>query len=473
MLIGRKMESSELLKLCDSDRSEFVAIYGRRRVGKTYLVNEVLGDRMLFRHSGLSRDDMEGQLEGWRSSLADAGVKDPPVVKSWIEAFDALKPLIRSSRKRKKVIFIDEMPWMDTPRSNFVSALEFFWNGWASARHDILLVVCGSATSWIINKVIRNHGGLHNRVTAQIALEPFSLQECEQYARAQGLGMNRRQLMEGYMVMGGVPYYWSLLERGKSITQNIDTLFFARNGKLRNEFTELYHSLFKSPEDYIGVITALSKRKSGLTRNDIAEGSHTANNGRLTTILADLEQCGFIRRFSVVGKKSHDAIYQLTDHFTLFYFQFMEGNASEDEQFWSKCIGRPVYNTWAGLAFERLCFSHIEQIKRAIGIAAVSTNVFAWRAAADEVYGPGAQIDMLIDRQDQVVNLCEMKYSAAPYAIDKELADSLQYRRERFIRATKNRKAIHLTMITANGLLRNAYAGEIQCEVTADELFGK
>lgn len=273
------------------------------------------------------------------------------------------------------------------------------------------------------------------------------------------------------MVMGGVPYYWSLLERGKSMTQNIDALFFVRNGKLRNEFTELYHSLFKSPEDYIGVITALSKRKAGLTRNDIVAGSHMTNNGRLTTILTDLEQCGFIRRFSFMGKKSHDAVYQLTDHFTLFYFQFMEGNASEDGLFWSKCIGKPVYNTWAGLAFERLCFSHVEQIKRAIGIAAVSTNVYAWRAVADEVYSPGVQIDMLIDRQDQVVNLCEMKYSSAPYAIDKEMSDSLQYKKDRFIRATKNRKAIHLTMITAYGLLRNTYAGEVQCEVTADELF--
>lgn len=275
MLIGRKIQQAELMDTYHADDSKFVALYGRRRVGKTFLVKETFKDKFTFTHSGLANGSLQEQLYGWRSSLENAGYPVTSTPKHWLEAFDMLKELIRRSQAKKKVIFIDEMPWMDTPRSKFVTALEFFWNGWASLREDILLIVCGSATSWIINKIFRNHGGLHNRVTHQIYLKPFTLHECEEYSQAKRLAFSRYDLLEAYMVMGGVPYYWSMLEKGKSLAQNIDSLFFSPQGMLHYEFRELYDSLFRNPDTYIEVVKVLGNKLGECAEKRLSKNSES------------------------------------------------------------------------------------------------------------------------------------------------------------------------------------------------------
>ena len=470
MIIGRKEEQQILHSAVQSENSEFVAVYGRRRVGKTYLIRETFGYKFTFQHTGLAKGNTKEQLFSFAISLRDAGYDDCPIPKSWLEAFSLLSAYLKNSTDEKKIIFLDELPWMDTARSNFISAFEHFWNGWASARKDIVLIICGSATSWIINKVINDHGGLHNRVTKQIALQPFTLKECEMFAQSKGLEMSRYQLAECYMVFGGIPYYWSLLEKGLSLAQNIDKIIFAKNGKLSNEFNQLYASLFKSPEQYIDIVTALGKKKVGMTREEIIAATDKYSNGALSKVLDELEYCGFIRKYNGFDKKSKQAIYQLIDNYTLFYFKFIQQNENNDEHFWSASIDSAMHRAWSGLAFERLCMAHTQQIKAALGIAGVLSNVYSWRKEADET-SDGAQIDLLIDRKDQVINLCEMKYSLSEYIIDAEYEQKLRNKKSVFIDTTNTRKAVHLTMVTTFGIKANAHSGIVQNEITLEDLF--
>ena len=472
MMIGRIDEQRRLREAFESEYSEFVAVYGRRRVGKTFLVREQFHYKFTFQHTGLARKSTREQLQSFQLSLRRQGYTKAPLPGNWIEAFDMLKDLIEWSKDRRKVVFIDEMPWMEAPRSSFLPALENFWNSFASARKDVVLIACGSATSWIVRKLLKNKRGLHNRITYRIHLQPFTLNECEQYAKQRKLGMSRLQLMEGYMALGGIPYYWSLLDKSKSLAQNIDRLFFSKDGELKGEYYELYASLFNHPEKYVAVIETLGKKRSGLSREEIIKEGKLDSNGKLSEILEDLENCGFIRKYNMIGMKSKGALYQLIDCYTLFYFRFIQNNNSNDEHFWSKSIGTGEYNSWCGLAFERLCLLHSRQIKTKLGISGIISSEYAWWT--DQKDGKrGAQIDLLIDRNDGVINLCEMKYTKVPFQIDANYEANLLNKRARFIEATQTRKAVHITMVSSQGLERNAYADEIQSEVSGGDLFAE
>lgn len=470
MLIGRKEETQKLLKAHSSEYSQFVTVYGRRRVGKTFFVRETFNYRFTFEHTGMNNMGMKGQLESWAVSLRSFG-QNVTAPKNWIEAFEQLMKLISESKDKRKVIFIDEMPWLDTPKSGFLSALEHFWNGWASARKDITLIVCGSATSWIMNKLIRNKGGLRGRVTTKIRIKPFTLAECEQYALSNKLGFSRKQIAECAMIMGGIPYYWSFLDREKSLAQNIDYLFFNEDGELYGEFNELYSSIFKRPDAYIEVITKLGTKKTGMTREELTS-SGIIENGKLSKILKDLEECGFIRKYNSFGYSKKNALFQLIDPFTLFYFKFMDDNRMADERFWSHSQGSPVYFTWSGLAFERLCLAHTNQIKQALGITGIVSGLCSWQVKSSEGR-KGTQIDLLIDRGDNVIDICEMKYTKEPFYISAEYEEHLQNRRARFLEETGTDKAVHLVMICASGIEPNSHSGELQKVITLDDLFAE
>lgn len=463
-MVGRQYERSELLKAFLSENSEFVAVYGRRRVGKTYLVRGAFEGHLLFQHAGLKNKATKIQLDRFQQSLVESGYLDCPLLPNWYKAFDALKVLVQKSQEKKKVIFIDEMPWMDRPNSNFLSALENFWNAWASARKDILLIVCGSAASWVLKRVVHNKEGLHNRVTYRIPLQPFSLRECEEYAVARNLGMNRRQIAECYMVLGGIPYYWHFLDKGMSVVQNIDELFFAGHDKLEDEFSELYESLFQSPDPYVAIVTALASKKIGMTREEISGNTGLGNDGKLSGCLADLEHCGFIRKYIPFGKANRGSVYQLMDNYTLFYFQFIVPNRRHDPHYWTKMTGTPRQNAWSGLAFERLCLQHADQIREALGIRGVNATVHSWR-------GPHSQIDMLIDRDDNVVNVCEMKFANDEYALTAEDEKDMRRKIDELKAASKTRKSVHATYVTSCGLAANPYAKDVQSEVTLEDLF--
>lgn len=472
MIIAREEELRRLHEAAESEYSQFIAVYGRRRIGKTFLIREAFNYHFTFEHAGLAHQDKEAELAAFCNSLAGHGLEvGEAKPQNWLDAFELLKKLIRESGDTKKVIFIDELSWMDTPGSDLVAALEAFWNGWASARKDVVLIVCASATSWMMDEIIHNKGGLYNRLNLQIGLKPFTLKECEEYLQAMNIVMSRQDILEGYMVFGGVPFYWSLLRKDLSLAQNIDALFFAESAPLKNEFSYLYASLFDNPTKYIEVITALGKKKIGMTRQEIAQTTSLFNSGILTGVLEDLENCGFIRGYTEFGKKKKGEVFQLIDNFTLFHFKFLE-TPPTDEHFWVNTLNTPGRNSWCGLAFERVCLEHVPQIKQKLGISGVLTETHSWQCKEDPDKGVnGSQIDLLIVRQDRVINVCEAKYSSLDYTITKAYDMKLREKIHDFQTVTRTRNTIHLTLITTYGLKQNAYSGSIQSVVTAEDLF--
>lgn len=471
-MIGREQEREELERLYLAEESEFLAVYGRRRVGKTYLIRETFEGRFAFSHTGLANQSKQFQLRHFLSSLQAYGCKIERCPHNWLEAFDLLKTVILACPNKRKVVFMDEVPWMDTPKSDFLTALEGFWNGWASGRKDILLIVCGSAASWILKQLLRNKGGLHNRITSRINLLPFTLHECEKYAQERGLALTRRDIAECYMALGGIPYYWHYLVKGLSLAQNFDRLFFCENAPMKHEYSELYSSLFKNAAWYEKVVAALSKKGSGMTRNELTAALGITGTGRLSEILETLECSGFIRKYNMPACKCRNSIYQLMDNFTLFHFRFLTKETG-DENYWVNTSMSSKQNAWRGIAFEHLCLQHQRQIRSALGIRGIYTEAYAWTHRQDAKNSQGAQIDLLLERADNIINVCEMKYTDVPYALDKKTLDSLLAKMALFKEATGTRKALHLTMITSNGLVHNAYRNSVQAELTLDHLFSE
>ena len=469
-MIGRVLEIEDLQRAYDSDQSEFVAVYGRRRVGKTYLINETFHDRYAFHTTGIESGTKREQLESFWEALRKQGLPKCRRPQSWIGAFSALEDLLESLPEGKKVVFLDELPWFDSHKSGFLRAFEAFWNGWCALRKDILLIVCGSATTWIVKKILRSRGGLHNRVTRQMPLAPFTLAECEEYAAYRKLNFNRQQLLECYMAFGGVAYYWSLLRAGLSAAQNFDLLFFGPSNEMRDEYGKIFAALFKTERRHVAVIRLLGTRKIGLTRDEIAAKLGAVSGGDLSACLEELESCGFVRKFTPVGKIKKGAVYQLIDNYILFYFEFLEQRTGNDERYWTHHYREPRLNTWRGRAFERVCFWHIPQIKAALGISGIAADVYSWYGKGSETERP-IQVDMVIERADNTVSLCEMKYAADEFELKAAESENIRRRVEGLSSAFKRRKAVQTVLVTTNGLKPNKYAADIHRVVTADRLF--
>ena len=474
-VIGRKREVEELNRLYNSGKSGFVAIYGRRRIGKTYLVDEVFKGKITFRHAGLSpaEENKEGmlaaQLEHFYYSLLLQGMEKYKKPESWLEAFYLLEKFLEEKDDgSRQLVFLDELPWLDTPRSGFITAFEGFWNTWGCHRENLMVVVCGSANSWILDKLINNHGGLYNRVTYEIKLEPFTLKECERYYESKNIKMSRYDIAQSYMILGGVPYYMGYFQSGKSLAQNIDTLFFAKHGKLRNEYERLFASIFSNPEQMMLLVKVLSKRNAGCTKKEIVEETGIKDGGSLTKCLNALIASDFIIKYTPFGKRKKEH-YKLVDPFCMFYLNFIEKKKPLDENFWSQNISSQQISSWRGFAFENLCFNHINQIKKAIGIQGVISTHSAWSKRQDDE--DGVQIDLLISRNDNVVNMCEIKYYGSDFAVTKEYYRTLLNRQEILSKEISPKCTIHNTLITTFGLVYNEYSGIFTNVIDLDALF--
>lgn len=465
--VGRIYETKRLNEIFNRNRSEFLVVYGRRRIGKTFLLRHTFSKRISFHHTALANSGLNAQLLNFNTSLhrsfGSLLPHSPP--QNWIEAFQRLQKGLEQLPDGKKLVFIDELPWLDTPRSGFLPAFEHFWNSWAAARNDIMLVVCGSAASWMISKILKNRGGLHNRVTERMHLKPFTLAECKMLTKELGIEWNLHQLMEVYMILGGVPYYWSLLPRGKSAAQAIDTLLFGDNALLGHELTNLYASLFKKYRTHVAIIRALASRKIGLTRDALIRQSKMPNGGGTTRVLEELEQSDFIRKYTPIGRKSRESLYQLCDFFSLFHFNFIENKQQRQANTWLSQLDHPQHRTWSGYAFELLCLQHTEHIKKALGISGVDIRVASWRSAGQKPL----QVDLLFERRDKIINLFEIKFSSAPFALDKKYAAELAEKLETFRRETKTRSAVHLSMISPYGLKSNTWSGMVQVNLEGED----
>lgn len=475
-IIGRKREIAELRRYYESGRAEFVAVYGRRRVGKTFLIDEVFHDNMVFHHTGLSPYDrrrkitLRDQLQNFYFSLLRQGMEDIAQPKSWMEAFFLLERFLETcDNGARQVVFIDELPWMDTARSGFLTALEAFWNGWGNMRHNLLLIVCGSATSWMLDNLISNKGGLYGRLTGEIKLSPFTLKECEDFYLSRGIKMSRYNTTQAYMIMGGIPFYMNFFNPSYSLAQNIDALFFARNAKLGDEFERLFNSVFDNAEDCMRIVRLLGSRHSGFTRKEIAEKTGLNPNGDFSKMLKALIGSDFVVKYVPFGMSKREEHYKLIDSFCWFWLHFKEGKKIGQEDYWQRHLKESDVASWRGIAFEEVCLQHIAQIKYSLNIAGVSSQQSAWVLKGDEET-EGMQIDLLIERADDVVNVCEMKFYRSPFVLTKQYAQVLSARMQ-----TMEKKfpalTFHLTYIGCTELVRNEYSDMFTASLTLDDLF--
>ena len=473
MIIGRKKEIAVFEKLLQSKQAEFVTIFGRRRVGKTFLVREYFKNHLVFDFSGAYEADTQVQLSNFFNEYKRYTNETTHLVapKNWTEAFDYLTNYLYTLPNKKIAVFIDELPWLDRPNAGFLSALEYFWNQHGSKMNHLLLVTCGSAASWIIQNLINAKGGLYNRITQRIELKPFTLQETELFFAHKNLKFTKYQIIQLYMVMGGIPFYLRAIQQGKSVNQVIDELCFESGGLLSNEFKPLYYSLFKNAENHIAIIEALCSRPYGLNRSDLLALTKIPNGGTFFRVLENLTDSGFIVALRPFGKKTKDTVFRVVDFYSIFYLKFIRGNVSDRKNAWQSMANEASYKSWTGYAFENICLAHLRPIHEALGIGGVFTKVSSWRFVGNDEIG-GAQIDLVIDRNDGIIHLCEAKFTGSEFIIGKEYNTKLRHKRAAFQHITKTKKSVVTTLITTFSAIQNQYYNEeVHSEVLAEDLF--
>lgn len=470
-MIGREPESEFMLNLLDTPKSEMLAVFGRRRVGKTYLIKTVYKEHLSLYITGVQDCPREEQLFLFFEKLKDAGYQGKRKPKNWNQAFLMLKEFLKAKKKKKKhVLFFDELPWLASGKSGFLSALAYFWNDWASDQ-NIVIVICGSAASWMIEHVVNNKGGLHNRITKKIHLEPFTLYEVDLFLKSKKIHLEKKQIIELYMVFGGIPYYWDELKKGESAIQTINRVCFEKLGLLKTEFDNLYAALFDFHQNHIELVETLAKKWKGFTRNEIIENSTFTNGGGLTKLLDELRTSSFIEAYLPYGKLKKDTLYRLADEYSLFYLTFIKNNTSNKKDTWLKLAEKPVYNNWKGYAFENICLKHIFQLKSKLGIQGVHSQESSFRFVGNEEID-GFQLDLVLDRADNTINICEMKFLEDDFYLTKEYAQKLRKRREGFRKITKTKKQLFTTLITTYGIKHNEHSlGLIDNVMILDDLF--
>lgn len=473
MLIGRKKEQIILKEAIESGHPELIAIFGRRRVGKTYLIKNYCKDQLRFQLVGTKDANLTIQLTNFSIAIGKAiGSQNLyRVPESWSDAFVQLSNFLEPKLATERcVIFLDEFPWLNTQKSGFLQAFDHWWNSWGTDQDNLVVIICGSAASWMIENIVNNKGGLHNRITRKIRLLPFNLKETEEFLLAGNINMVRYQILQIYMVMGGIPHYLKEIRKGESAHQAINRICFTKDGLLQGEFNNLYHSLFDDAIRHLAIVSVLAQNNSGLTRKEILEKAKLASGGSITLIFEELIASGFVTSMQSYNKKSNEIIYKLSDEFTHFYLKFMKDNRGSGEEIWELFMSEQSWKSWSGIAFERVCLKHLPQIKSALGIRSIYTEDATWQFRPKK--GQGAQIDLLIDRKDFAINLCEIKFSNAEYSITKSYAEHLVTKKTLLIQQTKTPKSIFITFITPFGIKNNDYAKRlVQNSITMDALF--
>ncbi len=471
IVVGREIEISKLNALLDSEKAELVMVYGRRRVGKTYIIKNTYGPKMHFQFTGGKLTHTDEHLEQWALKLNEASASklhfETP--KDWLQAFRQLKTYLDSLRSNKKrIVFLDEVPWLDKHKSGFLAALEYHWNDWMTDQ-NLILVLCGSATSWMLKNIMNNAAGLHNRVTRHLKMVPFTLAETERFLLWKHINWTKREIITVYMALGGIPYYLEQLSFEKSAIQNIDDLLFNSSGELKNEFQNLYRALFDNYTAYETVVKAIASKRKGLTRSEIIQITKIENGGGLSKILTELEECSFIESYIPFGKKTQNSLYHLTDEYTAFYFHF--NPYKKEKGSFMKLSQSASYKSWAGYAFENLCMRHKKKLAEALGISGIYYTTPSFYHKADDK-SEGFQIDILIDRADNVINVCEVKYYNTAYELSKKEMETIRYKIEKFRTISRTKKQILYTIITSNGLKPNQYSiGTVANTIEAKDLF--
>lgn len=482
-IVGRVKEKGVLTQIIQSKKAEFLAIYGRRRVGKTFLIKNFFADEscLFFYCSGIKDGKLKDQLEEFSKQIGETFYKGAAIMPRtrWKDAFEDLTKAIEQTTPKTVVLFFDELPWMATPRSGLLQALDYYWNRYWSHNERIKLIVCGSSASWIIEKIINNKGGLYNRVTRTISLDPFSLDETEAFLSNIGVHLNQKQILDIYMVFGGIPHYLNLVQKGLSATQIIEANCFQKGGALIKEFERLFESLFKDADHYIKLVRTIGKFPNGIGQSKLIKESGASDGGRVKQRLKELEEAGFILEFIPYGHQEKGVYYKIIDEFTLFYLRWIEPSLKTilkqdaSSGYWLAKAKSPHWRSWAGLAFESVCYKHLAQIRKALHISP-DAEVGSWRYAPRKEDNKGTQIDLLFDRKDGVITICEIKYNEQPFSIDKDYAQNLLNKLKTYQVQTRTNKQMFVVMIVVNGLKPSMYSEEIiQSVITIKDLFVK
>lgn len=471
-MIGRKEETKRIEQLLNSNDSQFLAVTGRRRVGKTFLIDTLLGKHFCFSMTGIQNGNTETQLVNFSVKLAEhEGTGSPEQIPNWQVAFLKLKLYLQKLDKDKKqVIFLDELPWISTARSGFVQMLAHFWNDYLSKQKHFILVICGSATSWITKKVINDPGGLHNRVTEIIHLKPFTLSETSEFLRNKNIKLTNQEVARVYMAIGGIPFYLEKIRKGESFAVAIERICFAPNGILKNEYRNLYQALFNNSEVHQKIVSVLASHPYGLTHQQIISKSKVSGTGSYHRAIEELIISDFVIELTDYKKRKRGSVYKLVDEYSNFYHRFIKPNPRYSKGIWQQLASAQPYKIWAGYAFETLCYRHIDEIKKALGIESVYTEI-SGAIIPSSANEEGAQIDLVIDRNDNTINLCEIKFHNSKFTITKDYYQKLIKIRERFIEVSKTKKQVFWTFITTNGIADNEYARElVDSEVVLEDL---
>jgi uncharacterized protein len=469
IILGRDKEIKEFERAIESNSSEFIAITGRRRIGKTYLVNEYFKNEICFYLTGIQNESTIVQLEAFTNELKKRTKRKVAVPDNWLEAMHLLRNYVETIKsKKKKVIFFDELPWMDTQRSNFLQIFAHFWNSWAGWTKDIILIIAGSSTSWMVNKVYGDRGGLHNRVTKRIWLEPFKLSETETFLRHKKINLSRYDTTLLYMALGGIPFYLNEINKGESAAQSIQRLFFTDGGILKTEFNNLYHSIFNKADSHIKVVKTLAKHNYGLGRTELLKKAKLANSGGSTKILEELTAVGYIEYMIPLGNRANSGKYILSDFYSKFYLSFVADGKIAN---WITASNSNAYKVWCGFAFESLCHYHKEEVAQALGLSGVYTST-SYLSIKDDKNKITAQIDLLIQRADNAINLCEIKFSNSEYKLTSNEYEKIRKKMFYLKEKVEKRKSVFPTMITTFGCAKNQYyLGVINNQVVLDDIF--
>jgi uncharacterized protein len=469
-LIGRDFEVQKMRSFLTNQESELLAVIGRRRIGKTFLIKKVYQNEMVFHITGIQDVSRSLQLANFVEARNQFFKDSKSFAKpnNWIAAFSQLKELMGKPKKKKRVLFFDELPWLASNSNEFLKAFDHFWNTWAIDQ-NLIVVICGSSASWMITNIMNHKGGLHNRVTQKIHLYPFTLHETEKFLVAKGINMPRQHIISLYMTTGGVPYYLKEIQNGNSAVQAINSMYFGKKASLKNEFENLYRALFSNYEKHILVIRALASKWMGMTRAEVVEHTKLNTGGAISAILNELETSGFIQSVRPFGKQQRETLYRLTDEYSLFYIHFIEPNNRIDN-YWIKKYNTPIVKSWQGYAFENLCLKHIEGIKQTLGISGILTSESSFYKRKNKKI-PGCQIDLLIDRADNAINICEMKFYSGAYTITDQDIKDFQRKRNVLQETTKTKKQLFITLISADGLTESKYNMLVDKHLDASALF--
>jgi len=482
-IIARKKEKKVLADILWSKSAELLAIYGRRRVGKTFLVRnffESLDNVIYFEMAGQKQESgeyapLKYQLGNFKYQFERTFSKEIQVPQSWQEAFNILKKEVDrfDDANVKLILFFDELPWLCSPKSGFFEALDQAWNTSFERQHNVKVIVCGSAASWMLKKIVHAKAGFSRRITHKIQLPPFSLKETKEYLTFKGFDLSLMSIAEIYMIFGGIPYYLNFMNPHKSIYQNIEDECFDISGRLVDEYHLVFDSLFNHSNNHKKIVEFIASRQKGVLLKELTKQFSSLKGGSLSRIIDNLVGSSFIKKTAPLYNEKKGTTYRIIDEYILFYLKWIKSAPqsiieSPNTLYFQSIAQKNAYSSWKGFAFERLCLKHEYQIRKALGIHKILTMpsmVYFY----DEQGKRSSQIDLLFERADRVITICEMKYSETEYSLKKSDIKSMMHKKKdlrRYLSAKKKgQKDIHICYITSNGVKHNQNFYELQPSV--------